>query len=288
MNNSFTIVGGDLRIIYLAKELAKDNIVYSYGFENTKELENIDNIRICQYLEETVHNSKIVISSVPLTKNGTDIYMPFSNKTIKIEELFKLINNKTLIAGAIPNNYNDFQKDNININVIDLMNYDELTVLNTIATAEGAISDIINNTNFNLHGSNVLILGFGRVAKVVARKLKALDAFVTCAARKDVDYAWMKTLGYNIENINNLDNLKDYDIIINTVPHIILDEEKLKQINNKCFLLDLASKPGGFDQDYIKQNNLNCKWSLAIPGKVAPYTSAIYIKNVIYKILNIK
>ena len=35
-----------------------------------------------------------------------------------------------------------------------------------------------------------------------------------------------------------------------------------------------------------KQNNLNYKWSLAIPGKVAPVSSAKYIKNIVYKILN--
>ena len=36
MKNNFAIIGGDLRIIYLAKELAKENIVYSCGFEIQK------------------------------------------------------------------------------------------------------------------------------------------------------------------------------------------------------------------------------------------------------------
>ncbi|MBR0351491.1 MAG: dipicolinate synthase subunit DpsA [Clostridia bacterium] len=288
MKNNFAIIGGDLRIIYLAKELAKENIVYSCGFENTKELENVTNINICTDLKSAIQNSSIVISSVPLTKNGTDIYMPFSSEKVKINDLITLLDGKTFIAGAIPSDNSIINNYITNkTNIIDLMNFEELTVLNTIATAEGAISDIILNTNFNLHGSNVLILGFGRVAKVMAKKLKALDAKVTCAARKDADFAWMETLGYNVLNINKLDDSSnDFDIIINTVPHLIMDKEKLKLINSNCFLLDLASKPGGFDQDYIKQNNLNYKWSLAIPGKVAPVSSAKYIKNIVYKILN--
>lgn len=300
MKNNFSIIGGDLRIVYLAKELAKENTIFIYGFENTKELENVANVIVCKDLKSAIDNSNIVISSVPLTKNGTDIYMPFSNEIVKINELLILLNGKSFIAGAIPSNLiekiqsrnfgeetliNTLSKSNDKSNIIDLMNYDELTVLNTIATAEGAISDIIQNTNFNLHGSNALILGFGRVAKIVAKKLKALDCYITCAARKDVDFAWMETLGYNVTNINQLENLKVYDIIINTVPHLIFDKEKLKLVNNNCFLLDLASKPGGFDQEYIKQNNLNYKWSLAIPGKVAPVTSAKYIKRIIDKVI---
>lgn len=286
MNKVFSVIGGDMRIVYLAKMLAKEkNIVYSYGFENTKELENVPNIHICNNLDTAIENSNIVISSVPLTKNGADIYMPFSDNQIKIDDLLPKLQNKTFIAGAIKEEV--LQKINCSqINIVDLMNFEELTVLNTIATAEGAISDIVLNTQINLHGSNVLILGFGRVAKVLAKKLKALDAHITCAARKETDFAWMETLGYNVTNINTLgENLKNYDIIINTVPYIILDNEKLQYINKDCFLLDLASKPGGFDQEYINQNNLNFKWSLAIPGKVAPVTSAIYIKNIIYKLL---
>ena len=54
MKNNFAIIGGDLRIIYLAKELAKENIVYSCGFENTKELENVTNINICTDLKSAI------------------------------------------------------------------------------------------------------------------------------------------------------------------------------------------------------------------------------------------
>ncbi|MBR3255357.1 MAG: dipicolinate synthase subunit DpsA [Clostridia bacterium] len=284
MNKVFSVIGGDMRIIYLAKMLAKDkNIVYSYGFEKTKELENVLNIHICDNIDEAINNSNIVISSVPLTKNGADIYMPFSDNIVKIDNFLLKLQNKTFIAGAIKEEL--LQKVN-QTKIVDLMNVEELTVLNTIATAEGAISDIILNTEKNLHGSKVLILGFGRVSKVLAKKLKAIEAQVTCAARKEVDFAWMETLGYNITNINYLgDNLKEYDIIINTVPYIILDNEKLSKIKNDCFLLDLASKPGGFDQEYINQNKLNYKWSLAIPGKVSPISSAQFIKNVIDKLL---
>jgi dipicolinate synthase subunit A len=179
------------------------------------------------------------------------------------------------------------------VQVVDLMKQEELTILNTIATAEGAISDIILNTDENICESKILILGFGRVAKVLALKLKALGAKVTCTARKYKDFAWMEAIGIQAKHsngdyawTNNLEkNLQEYDIVVNTVPHLILDESKLKYIKNGCLLIDLASKPGGIDQIACKNLGLKFMWSLAIPGKVSSKTSAKYIKETINRIL---
>ena len=172
------------------------------------------------------------------------------------------------------------------IEIIDIMKREELAVLNTIATAEGTIQVAIENTNRILHGSEVLILGFGRIGKVLARKLAGLSVKVTCAARKDEDLAWIEAYGHKSLNINNLgENLRLFDIIINTVPHIILTEQKLEYVKKETLLIDLASNPGGIDKKAIKDRNLKFVWALSLPGKVAPTTSAEFIKNTIYNIL---
>ena len=75
------------------------------------------------------------------------------------------------------------------------------------------------------------------------------------------------------------------DIIINTVPHIILTEQKLEYVKKETLLIDLASNPGGIDKKAIKDRNLKFVWALSLPGKVAPTTSAEFIKNTIYNIL---
>lgn len=288
MNNSFAIIGGDLRLINLAKIISKDNKVYIYGQEKFKDFLSIEkNLIICNSLEEAIKNSRIVISSIPFSKDGIDIYAPFSNNLIRINDLVDYLNDKIFFAGSIQEYFYQLVIDNKNLTIVDLMKEEDLTILNTIATAEGAISEIIQNTDINVHGGKILILGFGRVAKVLAKKLLALSAKVTCAARKDKDFAWMETLGLEKTNINNLgENLSKYDVIINTVPKLILDEDKLEYVQKDTLLIDLASKPGGIDQNACEKLGLKFIWALAIPGKVAPVTSAIYIKNTIYKILN--
>ena len=282
----FAIIGGDLRTIKLAVMLAKEqNQVYVYGLEKAEELKNIKNIEQCESIKKAIQEVEIVIGPIPFSSNGKTINMPFSDKEISIREMMHVINAKVLIAGGITPEVYEMANDEY-IEIIDIMKREELAVLNTIATAEGTIQVAIENTNKIIHGSEILILGFGRIGKVLARKLAGLSAKVTCAARKDEDLAWIQAYGHKATNINSIgENLKLYDIIINTVPHIILNDERLKYIKKDCLLIDLASNPGGIDKKSVKDNKLKFVWALSLPGKVAPITTAEFIKDTIYNII---
>lgn len=286
MSVKFSIIGGDLRIIELSKMLARDgNKLYVYGLEKVEELKDDENIIMCRNLQKAVKNSDIIIGPIPFSSNGKEINTPSSDNKILIEELMQYINAKTLIAGSVASEVYDMASKE-NVEIIDIMKKEELAVLNAISTAEGAIEIAMANTNRIIHGSKVLILGFGRIGKVLAKKLEGLSAKVTCAARKNEDLAWIKSYGYEKININEIGKeLSEYDIIINTVPQLILNEENIKYIKDDCLLIDLASKPGGVDQKATDERNLKFIWALALPGKVAPITSAEFIKETIYNIL---
>ena len=281
-----SIIGGDLRIIKLAIMLAKDgNEIYSYGLEKAEDLKNVTNITQCDTLRKAIENVEVVIGPIPLSSNGNTVNMPFSDQELTIRELMHNINAKIFIAGSISPEVYELANDEY-VEIIDIMKREELAVLNTIATAEGTIQVAIENTNKILHGSEVLILGFGRIGKVLARKLAGLSVKVTCAARKDEDLAWIHAYGHKATNINNIgENLKQYDIIINTVPHLILTEEKIKYVKQDALLIDLASNPGGIDKKAVKDQKLKFVWALSLPGKVAPTTSAEFIKDTVYNIL---
>lgn len=284
---NFAIIGGDLRAVKLASILAGEgNIIYTYGLEKAEELKNNPNIIMCDKLNKAIKDDvEVVIGPIPFSSNGEEINTPFSDNKISIRELMHSLNAKILIAGSIAPNVYDMANDEY-IEIIDIMKREELAVLNTISTAEGAIEIAIANTNKILHGSNVLILGFGRIGKVLARKLAGLSAKVTCAARKDEDLAWIKAYGHMATNINSLgENLSEYDIILNTVPHLILTQELLEYVKEDCLLIDLASNPGGIDKRAAKNRRLKLIWALALPGKVAPITTAEFIKDTIYNIL---
>ena len=267
--------------------LAEDgNTVYTFGLEEAEELKNKENIIFCEKLTKAISEDvEVVIGPIPFSSNGNTINAPFSKKEISIRELMHCLNAKILIAGSITPDIYDMADDEY-IEIIDIMKREELAVLNTISTAEGAIEIAIANTSKILHGSNVLILGFGRIGKVLARKMSGLSAKVTCAARKDEDLAWIKAYGHRATNINFLgENLSEFDIIINTVPRLILTEERMAFVKADCLLIDLASNPGGIDKKAAKDRKLKLIWALALPGKVAPVTTAEFLKETVYNVL---
>ena len=286
MKNKFAIIGGDLRIIKLAEMLAnEENEIYTYGLEKSEDIRNTANIIQCDSIKKAIQNVEIVIGPIPFSSNGVTLNTPFSEKEITVREMMHAINAKVLIAGGISPEVYGMANDEY-IEIIDIMKREELAVLNTIATAEGTIQIAIENTNKILHGSEVLILGFGRIGKVLARKLAGLSVKVTCAARKDEDLAWIQAYGHKATNINTIgENLRQYDIIINTVPHMILNQERLQYLKDDCLLIDLASNPGGIDKKAVKDRKFKFVWALSLPGKVAPTTSAEFIKDTIYNIV---
>ena len=286
MIQNITIIGGDLRTIKLAKMLAEDgNLISAYGLENTVELKNVENICLNHNIDEAIKSSEIILGPIPLSKNGIELNSPYSKENIKIEEFIKKIKGKKFAAGSVKPKIYDIMQEN-NIEVIDLMKQEKLVVLNTISTAEGALQIAMEETEKTIFQSNVLILGFGRVGKTVANRFKSIGANVFCEARKDDDLAWIKTYGYNPIDLKKLDeNLDKFDIIINTIPKLILDEKQINQIKKECLIIDLASAPGGVNFEKAKEKGIKAILALALPGKVAPITSAEFIKETLYDIL---
>lgn len=244
MKHKFLILGGDLRSIRLAQMLADDgNKVFSYAMAESEEIQEAVSVEKCDSLETAIKKSQIIIAPIPFSSNGENINTPFSKEKIKIKDLLKTNKTKLFIAGNIEEKIKE-KLDEKYLDVIDIMQREELAILNTIATAEGAIKVAIENTDEILQGRKVLILGFGRVAKTLANKFSLLSAKVTCSARKISDLAWIKSYGYDALDINDiLYDLKDFDIIINTVPQIIIGQRELKHMDPNALLIDLASAP---------------------------------------------
>ena len=281
MINKISILGGDLRIVKLAEMLVEEGVeVFTYGLENSELLEE----NKTNTLQETIENSDIVLGPIPFSSNGKTVNTPFSNNKILVPELLEKLSGKILIAGSVKQEIYDIASEK-NVKVIDILKREELAVLNAVSTAEGTIKIAIEETPKNLHGSNILVLGFGRIGKILSNMLKGLGANVACEARKNSDLAWIKAYGYEPIPISNLkDNLNRFDIIINTIPYIILDKDNLDNVKRDALVIDLASNPGGVDKEAIKERKIKFVWALSLPGKVAPVTSAEFIKETLYNI----
>ena len=280
------VIGGDLRMVKLVEMLAEDNFeIYTYALEKAASLNKIKNVIPTHSIQEALQTCQIVVGPIPLSSNNISINTPFSGESVTIEELAQTLENKIFIAGNIKTELEEYTKGK-QVQIIDLLNREELVVLNTISTAEGAIQIAMEETNSTIHGSNILVMGYGRVGKIVAHMLKGIGANVFCEARKNVDLAWIKAYGYVPIRLNELNKtLPNYDIVINTIPSMVLDEQRLKFLKRECLIIDLASNPGGVDRTASKKLGIKTIWALSLPGKVASLTSAEFIRDTIYNIL---
>lgn len=280
----YTIIGGDLRNVKLANLMKVDgNTVNIYGFKNAGfELgiqENDD-------LKEAIDDSDIVVGPLPCSNDNETLNAPFHPEKIYINEIFKIMKKSQLfIAGRISEKILHLAHA-YNVYCMDILEREEMAVLNAIPTAEGAIQIAMEELPITLHDCKALILGFGRIGKILSKMLQGVGVKVFVEARKYSDIAWIKSYGYKPIYINELsDYLGQMDVIFNTIPHIVLDANMLGRIKSECLIIDLASKPGGVDFERAKNMGLKVIWALSLPGKVAPITAAKFIKETVYNII---
>ena len=139
----------------------------------------------------------------------------------------------------------------------------------------------------SLLGSRCLVLGFGRIGKLLARKLKALGADVTVSARKAQALDLARILGYRRVTAGSwADAPAQYGGIVNTVPAPIIGPAQLPCIRRDCVLLELASLPGGFCAE--AQALPGYCAARGLPGKYAPEAAAAIIRSAIFRNLNLE
>ena len=170
---------------------------------------------------------------------------------------------------------------------LTLHNYlarEELQVLNAVPTAEGAIEIMLRELDITLWGARVLITGFGRIGEVMTRMLTALGSKVTVCARRSEQLAKAEGMGCDTVTFSGeLDTLlPQFDAIVNTVPAVVFDRQRLLLLKKGCLIVDLASKPG---TESGVQTEAKIIHALSLPGKTAPITAGKIIGKTIENII---
>ena len=57
------------------------------------------------------------------------------------------------------------------------------------------------------------------------------------------------------------------------------------KVKKEAIIIDLASNPGGVDRRAAREKGIKVIWALSLPAKVAPLTSAEFIKETLYHVL---
>lgn len=276
-----------MRQAKLSELLASDgHIVSSYAIDKIR-LE--EGVLQTASVKDAVEDAKCVILPLPITAKDGILNTPLSGGLHTTREIFSALSpNQIVCAGRIDSSTTELA-DAMGITLIDYLAREELAVSNAVTTAEGAIQLIMEEIPITLCRANCLVIGFGRIGKILCHRLRGLGAYVTASARKYSDMAWIYAYGYEAQHTEQLEgSLSEYDIIINTVPVRVLGENRLRELKPGCLCLDLASKPGGMDFTAASKLGVKAVWALSLPGEVAPLTSGAIIRDTIYNILSEK
>ena len=243
----FGVIGDDLRMKYLFEALKKDG--YSVRFGD------------CERAQTVIDDSDIII--LPINRHG----------------LLSLCKNRIVLAGftkppAIPDG----------ATVYNYLENPVFTKKNALATAEGAISIAMQNTNDVLLGANIVICGFGNIGKILCQKLIALGVCVTVCARSPLARAEAENMGAHACDFTTLALLSP-SLIFNTVPAPVITAKILSTLSDDTIIIELASKPGGIDLEYADAHGVTVIDAQGLPAKYSPRFAGRILKDTIISIL---
>ncbi len=280
--NNFGIIGGDKRQICLAKSLVADGYnVYTFGFDQAEEIKGTIPAS-CEEIALLCHN---LIFPLPVTFDGVYLNAPYAkDKMLLTDHLAGQMKGKRIFGGMI-NRLKATSPLWEEAECLDYSTREEFAVQNAVPTAEGALEIAMRESLGTLNGSRCLVVGYGRIGKVLSNMLAGLGAKVTVAARRPSDLSWISLHGYQCLDIHKMEGNTDFDFVFNTVPALIFYRKLLSKLSTDCLCIELASTPGGFDFDAAEKLGISVIKAASLPGKVAPKAAGEIIKNTIYNML---
>lgn len=282
--SAVAVVGGDARQAILASLMHADGHAVSVGALERHSFE--PDIQSIPELKTGLQGFDVVILPMPVQTGDGMLNAPLSNAPQPLGSLLDSMKPGALVlAGAVPFAVHARAVRN-HLRLTDYLTRDELAIRNAVPTAEGAIQIAMEQTDVTLHGLPVLVIGHGRIGSLLARRLAALGAKVTVSARSCRDFALIESEGLAAADTRQLALvLHKFPLVFNTVPAAVLGMQELAKLPEKALVIDLASQPGGVDPSAEPPRGIRIIHALSLPGKVAPVTASVAVRDTVYAIL---
>ena len=279
------VLGGDLRQAHLARLLAEDG-----HRVHTAALDRAVTPTPLLSLESDLSamaQADAVILPMPVSAQDGTLFSPLGSGTIPLSRILELLSPTQFICGGRLDAAVLALAQERNLTIQDYYSREELVVANCVPTAEGCLQLAMEHLPITIQDARVLVIGYGRLGRLTAQRFSALGAKVTAAARRYDQLAWARCEGLSTEHSGQLKGwLCSYDLVVNTVPALVLGETELADLRPDCLVIDLASAPGGLDRVAAQRLGRKVIWALGLPGKAAPVTAGKIIKLTIYHMLH--
>lgn len=278
------VLGGDTRELILAGRLADAGARVKVVGLPVDEGRGFD---VCPDIPAALEGVQAVILPVPGINDRGELYSAFSGRplTLSGDQLSVLPVGAPVLVGVARKALAEMVSG-CGLRLVEVMKLDEVAILNSIPSAEGAIQMAMENSDITIHGSRSLVLGLGRTGMTLARILAALGSRTTVVARKAAVRARAFEMGLDAVDFSSFENeAAGADFLFNTVPAMVLDRRVLARLSPAALIIDLASSPGGTDFKEAERLGIKAILAPGLPGKVAPRTAGEILAAVVPRIL---
>ncbi len=245
------------------------------------------NITPCGDIAQGLAGADALILPVPGIDDQGRIHAAYLDRPLVLSEelLALLVPGSPVLVGVARPKLKEITA-RANLRLIELMDIDEIAILNSIPSAEGAIQVAMEKLPITIHGSYSVVLGFGRTGITLARMLHALGARTVVVARNPAQRARAFEMGLGTADLPELAFVvAEADVIFNTIPALVLDEQVLLWVRPGTLILDLASSPGGTDFEAARRLGITALLLPGLPGRVAPQAAGEILARVVPRLL---
>ena len=278
---NFKIIGGDLRQVTIANSLSKEgHKVKVMGFDENYKKDFTTEV----LFDKSDDERDVVLLPLPYSRDGITIRSPLFSEKILLEDIIiNLDKNNKIYAGKVDNKLKKICEEK-SIPLVDYFLDEKLKVENSVLAAEAAIAIGIYETKIAIANSRILITGYGRIGKNLARLLKAFNPKLTVATNDSNEELWSRVSGNDTIKLSSIPKIaRELDTIFNTIPSNILNEDCIKPLKKDVAIIEIASSPGGIDRKLIKEFDLNIISAPSLPGRFSPIDAGLIIKDSIMK-----
>ena len=281
-NTKIALIGGDQRQLVCAKGLQDDG--YAVQIYAAAEGGYAPGAPRAERLEDCAAGAAAVILGTPFSRDGKWINISRGDCAVSFSALCELLAPDGLILGGMLTDGAAELAGRYGVRTRDYFDCEEVAVLNAVPTAEGALGAAMELLPVTLCGARTGVIGYGRIGRALAVRLRALGSRVTAVARRAEQRALCVSDGIDAVGFPEIGELKGYDVIFNTVPEPVIGERELGLIGGSP-IIELASAPGGIDLAAAKEKGCRVIHAPALPGRTAPVTAGRIIKASVARIL---
>lgn len=249
---NYAIIGGDARMAYLAK-LMKSRGDRVQCLERSEELSEPEVFRALKGVDGAILN-----------------WPPRLRGTVAWETLRDALPERAKIYCCGPRH-----PEVVDERIVDLWTDEQLLRDNAWLTAEGAVSAAMRASATAMRGLRAMVIGWGRIGAALTELLTGIGAKVTVASRSETGRHRAIERGAEAVDTEKIEKaLPNQKLVFNTAPAMVLNAERMKDVDRDAMMIDLASMPYGIDLRAAWQNGLRAWREPGVPGRYCPESAA--------------